>query len=54
MTALNTVQQPTDRAFYQGEVNVCTSCGHRAFTIGGVTAECGRCGRPKLLAHRKL
>ena len=46
--------QPTGPVYYEGEVNICPSCGHKAFTVGRATAECAKCGRPMPLAHRVL
>lgn len=51
---LNIDRQPTGPAYYEGETNICASCGHKAFRVGRATAECAKCGRPMLLAHRVL
>lgn len=49
-------RQPTGPAYYEGQTNICPSCGHKAFIVGRATAECAnpKCGRPMPLAHRVL
>lgn len=33
-------------AYYPGLANRCPLCGHTAFNVGRITAECGACGSP--------
>jgi len=46
--------QPTGPLYYQGEHNICPSCGNAGFEVRRSTAECMHCGRPMALAHRDL